>query len=308
MPRSSLPSALAIALLTACGASPSVVEWPPPLPAEVRLEPTEPAELGPTHEVVLELEALARGEVPVGPVSEPADGDLVEVVEGELEGIRYLEIIFGEAEDHVPLPTIWILHGRGDVARVPGWPFWDLPTPVRVFVPQAPTPLGEGFTWLPVRVAEGRTEELAAALEVMARRLAHLIEVFAEARPTLGRPIVAGFSQGGLLSFTLALRHPEQLARAFPSAGWIPPSLVPDLADPARFPPIRALHGTEDERIPIGPTRELVARLQAAGLDVELVEAPGVGHEMSPEMAAQLRAWLEEAVDRATALDPSDGD
>lgn len=284
--------ALSVILTTACGGA-MVDAWPPPLPPEAVLEPHEPVEVPDTPPPP---DPVLVDDAPIGPDAAPDDGDVVEVVEGELDGIRYLEMIFGEAADDEPLPTLWILHGRGDRARVPGGPFWQLPRPVRVFVPQAPTPLGEGFSWLPYRVAEGRTAELAAALEAMAGRLAHLIDHFARARPILGRPIVAGFSQGGLLSFAIALLHPESVERAFPSAGWLPPSLVPELTDPVRFPPIRALHGTRDERIPVEPTRALVEQLRGAGLDVELTEAEGVGHEMSPGMEAQLRVWLEAAI------------
>lgn len=287
-------AALSLLFATACGAAPYPdPPWPPPLPPRVELEPGEP-------EVVPDApsppDPVLVDDAPLGPEATPGDGDVIEVVEGELDGIRYLEMILGEAADDEPLPTLWILHGRGDRARVPGGPFFELPRPVRVFVPQAPTPVGDGFSWLPHRVAEGRTAELAAALEAMADRLAHLIDHFTRARPMLGRPMVAGFSQGGLLSFAIALRHPEAVERAFPSAGWLPPSSVPDLSEPSRFPPIRALHGTLDERIPVEPTRALVEQLRAAGLDVELVEAEGAGHEMSPAMEAQLRAWLEEAL------------
>lgn len=290
-------------LLIAGGCAGAPTAWPPPLPSDVAIEPDEPREITITAaaaEVVLD-DAPAIADVPVGPETSTRDGDVVEVIEGELEGLRYLEMIFGEANVDDPLPTIWVLHGRGDRAGIPGGPFWDLPMPVRIFVPQAPDALGAGFSWLPYRVAEGRTLELSDALREMARRLARLIGAFTLARPTVGRPIVTGFSQGGLLAFAIALLHPESASFALPNAGWLPPPLVPDLSDPSRFPVVRAQHGTEDERIPIGPTRELVAQLRAAGLDVELIEALGAGHAMSPEMDQTFRGWLIAALGSLTS-------
>ncbi|MBX3272035.1 MAG: dienelactone hydrolase family protein [Sandaracinaceae bacterium] len=271
---------------TGCGAAAPAV-WPPPLPPQAVLDP----------EAVRLLEEIAARPAPApAPPPRVRDPEAVAVEEGELEGIRYLEVRFGDPDPDEPLPTIWVLHGRGDRARIPGGPFWALPRPVRVFVPQAPDALGDGFTWFPVRVAEGRTEELSVAIVDRVARLARMMDALREARPTIGRPIVTGFSQGGVLSFALALLHPESVGRALPLAGWLPPGLVPDLSEPARFPPIRALHGTADERIAYPPTRELVDALVAAGLDAELVPFADVTHVMTEAMDALVRAWLVSAL------------
>lgn len=278
-------------VLVSCGAA--VPSWPRPLDRAIALESDEPRRL----RRALSIPRASASALPPPPETARGDGDDAEVAYGEVDGIRYLEMVFGEADPDEPLVTLWIFHGRGDRARVPGGPFWDLPRPVRIFVPQAPAPLGEGYSWLPYRVGEGRTAELAAALEATADRLARIIARFAEERPTAGRPIVTGFSQGGHLTYALALRHPELVGYALPNAGWLPPMSLPSLDEPGRFPPIRSLHGTADARVPHGPTAALIEALTTAGLDASLEPFEGVGHEMTGEMDARFRALLERALE-----------
>jgi phospholipase/carboxylesterase len=168
---------------------------------------------------------------------------------------------------------------------------------MRLVIPRGPIPLGAGFAWVLASVAQGTPDLLAESLRRRTHHLAALIETLTRTLPTLGRPVVAGFSQGAVLAFSLALHRPDVVGRAFPLAGWMPPALMPmaPVAPELRIP-IRSLHGTDDPVIPIAPTREVVAMLRALEWEVELVEFEGVGHVVSPEMNATFEAWLEQAL------------
>lgn len=257
------------------------VRWPATAPLELVKLPEQPVE-----------EAL--------PDSIPG----VKVRAFEAEGLRVLEVVLGDADFDEPLPMVLLLHGRGDRPRVPGGPFGRAPTAMRLILPRAPTPLGTGFTWLPVSITERKTALLASSLATRAAQLVALVEGLVEERPTLGKPIVAGFSQGAMLAFTLALQHPESFSVALPAAGWVPPYLMPDVSPPPeRRVRIRTLHGTVDPIVPIEPTLEVVARLQELSWDIELEPFDGVAHTMSQEMNARFEEWLEEALrDQAPRL------
>lgn len=237
--------------------------------------------------------------VPDAPAEEqpPQGGPGVKVRPFEHDGLHVLEVILGEAEFDDALPMVVLLHGRGDRPRVPGGPFSRASTAMRLILPRAPTPLGTGFTWLPVSVTEGKTELLSMALEARAKQLAELVEWLRMERPTLGKPIVAGFSQGAMLSFTLALRHPQTFAIALPAAGWVPPSLMPEavIESEGRIR-IRTLHGADDLIVPLEPTRAVVNRLRELSWDIELEAFEGVAHTMTAEMNARFETWLEEAL------------
>jgi phospholipase/carboxylesterase len=215
---------------------------------------------------------------------------------GKAAGLSYLELVRGGAQAEQRLPLIVMIHGMGDrpgahwldVVRVQG--------PARIVMPQAPKPYYDGYSWFDYRVGDNEPAALARDIAGAAQQLAAALIALREGRPTLGRPIVAGFSQGGMLSNALAVRHPELLALALPIGGMLPEPLWPKQrpADP-RNPPIRAMHGVRDDVVPIGPARELTQHLQQLGYDAQLAESANVGHSISPDMLARIEQLLSDA-------------
>lgn len=217
---------------------------------------------------------------------------------GTAHDLAYIEVILGDAGFDERLPLVVLLHGRGDRPRIPGGPFLGTPTPMRLIIPRGPLEVGAGFAWVRPSVTQGTHDVLAAALRERTHHLAALIRTLSTTLPTVGKPVVTGFSQGALLSFSLALHRPDAVAHAFPLAGWVPPALMPtEPVSPDLRVPIRAVHGTDDAVIPIAPTRETVATLRALEWEAQLIEFEGVGHVISPEMNAVFEAWLEDALD-----------
>jgi phospholipase/carboxylesterase len=216
---------------------------------------------------------------------------------GRARGLRYLELLRGGATPQQPLPMVVLIHGRGDRPRPEWLEAIRLELPARVVLPQAPTPAGDGFSWFPFRLGENEPSVLARGIDEACERLAGALVALRAARPTLGKPIVSGFSQGGMLSFALALRHPELIEQAIPVAGGLPEPMWPSSpVDRTRAPPIRALHGTADPVVPFAPTQRLVEHLRARGYDATLQSFPGVGHAIAPEMLPPLQAHLTAAV------------
>jgi phospholipase/carboxylesterase len=222
------------------------------------------------------------------------DGEIdVRAFEGHVAGLAYIEVVLGDADPEDELPLVVYLHGRGDRPRVPGGPFLDTPGAIRLFIPRALERHGDGYSWLPTYARSGQYELFASALVDAAAHVARAIRAFVRIRPTRGQPIVVGFSQGGHLAWALAVLHPDVVGSAFPLAGWLPASLVPEtLREGVAYPSIRSLHGALDHPVPVELTRETTRLLRERGLSVELVEVDGVGHEMTHEMDARFHAWL----------------
>ena len=164
----------------------------------------------------------------------------------------------------------------------------------RLILPYGLEPYGEGFSWF----SDWKDEaELADGTRHAADRLAAMIDELARRRPTTGRAVITGFSQGGILSFTLAVLHPESVGAAFPVSGLLATPLWPIAWPPGREKPlVRAFHGTDDNRVPIAGARATVRRLKDVGLDAELAEYPGVTHTTTAEMRRDLVRAIEQAL------------
>lgn len=213
------------------------------------------------------------------------------------DGLEYLLVEPRDAAPDAELPMIVVLHGRGARPEPPTRPYLDLDLPVRVILPRAPLRSGDGYAWMPVSAHRGESPALRSALDARAHELAAAMATWRARHPTRGRPIVTGFSQGGILAATLALTHPDAIERAFPVAGWVPPSFEPARLDPlARQAPIHALHGARDDVLGAARTRSGLARLRAMGLPVVYEEIEDAGHEMHPRMTERLREEIRRAL------------
>lgn len=217
----------------------------------------------------------------------------------EAAGVRFLERLTGGSAAGDKVPLIVAIHGRGDRPESFVQLFAGFPLPARLIVPYGGEPLGDGFSWF-TSAAGADPAGFAAGVARAAHRLAPMIRALAEARPTAGKPIVTGFSQGGMLSFALAVLHPEVVGEAFPVSGVLPPPLWPSSWPIGRAsPPIQAFHGDADAVVPVAGDRRGVEKLKELGLPALLHEYPGVGHTVSAEMRRDLYAALADALSRA---------
>lgn len=218
--------------------------------------------------------------------------------------LYYVESVTAGADPDAALPMIVAIHGLGDDPRNFVGLLADFDRPARLILPRAVDPWegGDGWSWFPVRARDQDPEGLGRGIASSADVIAEGLQELTKSRPTVGKPIVTGFSQGGMLTFALGVHHPELFGAAYPVGGWLPPPLWPqEVGDPTTYPPIVALHGDADPAVKIEPTRESVAQLQKLGLKAELHEYPGIRHAIPPSMRQELHQLLRDSL-------PSDQD
>jgi len=225
-----------------------------------------------------------------GGASEPTPMQSAPVAAEEQDEASFVvvERVLGAPDDpSAALPWIVAMHGMGSRAdRFSGaFDGWNGP-PARLLSVQAPEAHGPGFTWFPARVREMPAADLSAVVVAQADAVAGAIEDWSARFAVEGRPVLTGFSQGGMLSYAVALRHPERVAGAVPVSGWIVDGLVVPHAPVRDTVPVRALHGVDDEILAFVPTRRRVDRLRASGFDVTMTAFDGVGHQIPPAMRA----------------------
>jgi phospholipase/carboxylesterase len=187
------------------------------------------------------------------------------------------------------MPLVVVIHGRGadanDLADLA--PLLDTPTGARFVFPNAPTPFEAypgmtfGWTWF-----DGWPPRQNSVAESRAALLGFLDELTAR-YPTTSL-IVAGFSQGGMMSLEAGLRRKTNGIVVM--SGGLYEEDLPDLRTVEKVPVLIA-HGTMDEVVPVNYARRARAALEDAGFDVEYHEYP-MGHQVVMEEITAVKDFL----------------
>jgi len=209
---------------------------------------------------------------------------------------EYVEIVVGDPAPGQTVPLIFGIHGLGDRPEMFARLFAsEFPIPARLVFPRGLTPEGEGFSWFPIPVASAIDgEAIAEGVRDAGERIATLVERLAREHSPAAKPVVFGYSQGGMLSFYLAAHHRDLVAAVVPLAGFLPVSLLGTTAPAATY----AFHGASDELIPVAAARATVRAFVERGGTATLVEYPHVGHQIG---VAMMRAVRQKVVELASS-------
>lgn len=200
-----------------------------------------------------------------------------------------------------PHPTILTLHGRGaNALDLLGLAPYLCGGKFLMLCPQGPleSPIGPnavGYSWYPMSM--GGPPDIDAMLSSQ-KKLRQFLDDCLKRYPIDPRKLVVlGFSQGGVMAYSLALADPERFAALAVLSSWLPEELVPQLTIPDSIPSLPTLvqHGSEDPMIEVGRAQESIERLRQLRLPLTYREYD-MGHEISPKSLTDLSAWLEEKV------------
>jgi phospholipase/carboxylesterase len=200
-----------------------------------------------------------------------------------------------------PHPTILLLHGWGASAH-------DLIGLAQilhggralVLCPQGPLafqagPGMLGYGWFPL--SEGRPPD-PTAIEEAHERIARFCDAAFERYPVdRDKLVMAGFSQGGLMGYRLALREPERYAGLLALSSWLPTELAKGIERKQAHErlPTLVVHGSDDPMISIERAYASRDALLALGVPTVFREY-AMGHEIRPEALREIMSWLDEKV------------
>ncbi|WP_213877086.1 phospholipase [Pseudomonas sp. dw_358] len=160
---------------------------------------------------------------------------------------------------------------------------------VEVLLVQGPLNLGPAqFAWFPVRFgANGPQID-----EAHAERSRRLLIDFIEARTTLPT-VIAGFSQGGIMSASVGLSAPQAVNGFGLLSGRILPELAPHIASTEALGNLQAFvaHGCFDDKLPLHWAERAEQWLEALQVrqQVHIYEC---GHELIAQEATDFLRWL----------------
>ena len=183
-----------------------------------------------------------------------------------------------------PRRLVILLHGLGaDGNDLIGLaPYWARLLPDAEFLsPNAPFPCDTapyGYQWFSSQ--DRSPEAVLGGVRAAAPILDAFIDEALDQRGlTSSELALVGFSQGTMMSLFVGPRRERQLAGIVGYSGrLIAPSL---LAGEIRSrPPILLVHGTDDPVVSYDSMAEAEAALAAAGVPVETLSCPGIGHSI----------------------------
>jgi phospholipase/carboxylesterase len=196
-----------------------------------------------------------------------------------------------------PERLLVLFHGRG-ADEHDLLPLADVLDPERrllVVTPRGPLLLPPGGAhWYAIReLGYPDPQTFLHSYELASRWLDELQE---ETGIPPGRTVLGGFSQGGVMTYSLGLgKGRPRPAALLAFSGFVPtvPGFELDLED--GLPPVAIGHGTYDEIIGVEWGRKAKETLEDAGAPVIYRESP-MGHSIDPRYAAELASWIREAL------------
>ncbi|MGQ0800692.1 MAG: alpha/beta hydrolase [Pseudomarimonas sp.] len=170
------------------------------------------------------------------------------------------------------------------------------PVDTVVILVRAPLTLGQGqFAWFPVSFgAHGPRPDLEAAEDSRQRLALFVAEMQAAYGVAPNATVVAGFSQGGIISASVALTQPEIVAGFGVLAGRILPEIEPRLADGEALSRVQGFigHGRGDTKLPVEWAHRADAWLTDLGVPHETRLYPG-DHGIPQLMQDDLLDWFQ---------------
>jgi phospholipase/carboxylesterase len=197
-------------------------------------------------------------------------------------------------------PTVLFLHGRGaDEEDLLGFaPSLD----PRFFIVSArapyPFPSSGGFTWYDL--GEDGTPGPAMFKSSYDMLVTFMDDVRRGYPVDPTRVFLFGFSMGTVMSYALALTHPEHIRGIVAHSGYIPEGTFLRFrwADLSQIE-FMVAHGTQDHVIPIHLAHRARELLTHAHAPLLYREYP-IAHSISEESLSESSAWLRQLADRGT--------
>ncbi|MEI8034146.1 MAG: alpha/beta hydrolase-fold protein [Betaproteobacteria bacterium] len=218
---------------------------------------------------------------------------------------NYLETIELETAPHPTASVIW-MHGLGadgnDFVPIVQELQLNKSPSIRFIFPHAPkipVTINNGFimrAWYDVSpgdLGEGQKKPDENGIRKSQAQIGQLIEREIERGTPSERIVLAGFSQGGVISLQTALRYPKPLAGVMALSCYLSctESFEKEAsAANAKIPAFMA-HGTEDPVVPYSMGASAAKRLQDAHYTVHWHEYP-MPHSVCMEEVRDISQWL----------------
>lgn len=216
-----------------------------------------------------------------------------ELVEGASYAFAFRQL---EPVPEAPRRLLLLLHGVGGVETQLAALGARVPDDTLVVLPRGQRSIADGrFGWFRVGFTDEGPEIVEEEAEESRLKLLEFTGQLQQRHAVAARDTtIAGFSQGGIMSASVALTAPDAVAGFALLCGRILPEIEPLLGEGEALARLRALvvHGRDDDKLPVHWAHRADAWLRRLGVphDLRLHDA---GHELTPAMARDFLDWFD---------------
>lgn len=197
-------------------------------------------------------------------------------------------------------PLLILLHGYGSNEEDLFSFAEELPYELLVISARAPLNMAYGgHAWYTIHfdTTDGKfsdTEEALKSKETISTFIDEILENY-DVNPK--KVFLLGFSQGTILSYSVALSYPEKVQYVVGLSGYINIELLPESLDAKNYKnlEIYSSHGTVDQVIPVDWARNTKPFLDNLGINNSYEEYQ-VGHGVAPQNFYSLKQWIEKKI------------
>ena len=211
-------------------------------------------------------------------------------------GFLYYDTILNNPTGIKDLPLIVAFHYSSSNPKEAITEYDSVKMPVRIIAPQGNFRKREGYTYFPsdyysldstaqMRISKTYVDSIAIFLKAIIKKYKR-------------KPIVAGFSQGGDISFLLGIFYPDLVKAAFPLAGFVHRQRFDEVKKHSqKTVPIYIFQGEDDKIVSVNYSRKEVLELNSH-FNISIKTYSGLGHDFSPQMKRDYAIQMTEQLKR----------
>ncbi|AMB84929.1 phospholipase [Pseudomonas agarici] len=207
--------------------------------------------------------------------------------------LNYLEQTSLETQDQ---PLVIFLHGYGSNERDLFGIKDNLPANYTVLSVRGRLELDSGsYQWFHKRTGIAQYDGNSDDLKLSAQALTDFIQRVTEKYHTQpDKVFLVGFSQGAMMTYEVALRHPEVLRGMAALSGRLLPVVRTQVKTPSSYQSLSVFiaHGTADPQVPYTGASDAQAFLKSLSIEPRFHSYPGVGHTINGPEVTDLANWI----------------
>ena len=193
-------------------------------------------------------------------------------------------------------PLLLLLHGYGSNEEDLFSFASELPDEYYVVSARAPYDLQYGsYAWYAINFDADQNKFSDHNQAIISRDLvANFIdELLANYPIDASNVTLIGFSQGSILSYSIALSYPEKVQKVAAMSGYLNLDIIKEKYQANDFNNLKifASHGTADQVIPVNWARKSIPTIEGLGIEITYKEYP-IGHGVSTQNFYDLKNWL----------------